>query len=128
MPKQQTIFEATDLVLDTLRDIEEAFPMESSPRKSIFEARRKLQAAQDDYLKQGDRIEITKKFEIRCTECNELQMREEDYYLHLRQKHQYPDEDAATESNNPRTNYEQGIQQLRELTAEYTEALLEENV
>ena len=125
MPKQESIFEATDKVLDVLRDIEDEMH-EVAAKRIVFTARRRLEAAQNDYLKQGDRVEVTKKFKLCCTECNAEQMREEDYYLHLRQKHDYSDEDAATESNNPRANYEQGLQQLRELLAEYTETYLED--
>lgn len=124
MSRTRTIFEATDRVLDTLRNIEEESSLET--RKRIFAARRALQEAQNDYIKQGDRIKVTRKFVIHCTECGDMQMREEDYYLHLRQKHKYPDEDAASESNNPRIGYEQGLQQLKELLAQYTETLLEE--
>jgi len=126
MPKQETIFEATDKVLNVLRDIEDAFPDYSEERKTVFLARRALQKAQNDYLKQGDRVEVTKEFELCCKECNAVQLREEDYYLHLRQKHDYTDEEAAEESNNPRANYEQGLQQLKELLATYTETLLED--
>jgi len=112
------MFEAIDAVVDEMRELE---------GEQIFTLRRRLQEAQNDFLKQGERIPITNKFKINCKECGSEQLAEEHYYLHLRQKHQYADEDAVEESNRPRIEYESGLQDLNNLLREYTEVQLEDN-
>lgn len=122
MNKNQTMFDIVEDVVNELRELE---PDDERPGR-LFTIRRRLQEAQNDYLKQGDRVLITKEFKIECTECNQPQMREEDYYLHLRQKHKYSDEEAASESNEPLRNYEEGIQSLKKGLREFTQVMLEE--
>lgn len=125
MNKHETMFEALEKAVGKLRDIE--FEQNDEDRRMrIFKVRRSLQIAQNEYLKQGDRVLITKKFELRCCECNEKQSTEDEYYLHLRQKHNYPDEDASVQTTNPRHGYDTGLQELRNLLSEYTDTLLEE--
>ena len=124
--KHESLFQATERIVERLRELQECFPDYSESAKGVYKLRRELQEAQNEYLKQGERIPISTKFEIRCCECDQVQLREEDYYLHLRHDHQYPDEDAATESNNPRSNYDSDLAQLRRLIAQYTGALLQD--
>jgi hypothetical protein len=53
-------------------------------------------------------------------------MRDEDYYLHLRKTHNYSDDDASVEANNPRRDYDAGLVELKRLMAVYTETLIED--
>jgi hypothetical protein len=126
MNKHETMFEALESVVEELREIESTERDEEGRPDRIFTIRRRLQKAQDDYIKQGDRVLITKEFGIKCVECNQPELTEDAYYLHLRQQHQYEDEDAASEANNPRHDYDLGISELRKYLAEFTDALLEE--
>lgn len=121
MNKTETLFEVVEGVVEQLRKLE------GSNRK-LYPLRRKLQEAQNDFIKQGERVKITKEFELHCIECGEKQLREEDYYLHLRQQHQYSDEDAASEANEPLRNYELGIQDLKKGLREFTDTLLEDTI
>jgi hypothetical protein len=93
----------------------------------LYVIRRLLEAARNDYIKQGDRIKISKPFEIICKECQAKQLRTEDYYVHLRKQHQYSDEEASTTATEPVRDYETGITHLNDLLTEFTEARLEEN-
>ena len=122
MTKHEDMFQAIEGVVEELRELE----TDDARPGRLFTIRRRLQAAQNEFIKQGDRVLISKQFEIQCIECKQIQINEDNYYLHLRQQHKYTDEDAASETSNPRHNYDLGIFELRKLLTEYTDTLLEE--
>lgn len=113
------MFKAIDEVADELRRLEAYEP-------NLFPLRRKLQSSQNEYLKQGDRIPITKVFVLSCTECDETQVNEEGYYLHLRKQHLMEDQEASMRAHEPRMEFESGLNDLSRLLTEYTETMLEE--
>ncbi len=117
------LLEDIDLIIEQLHTLQ-ACNMNTA---GIYAIRRQLEEARNDYIKQGDRIKISKPFEIICKECQAKQLRTEDYYVHLRKQHNYQDQDASTEATDPLRNYEAGITQLNNLLTEFTEARLEEN-
>lgn len=92
----------------------------------LFRVRRQLEKALHEHYKQGDRIELREKFELRCDRCGAVQAREEDYYIHLRKDHRVKEADAIEQTNAPREAYEKEILELRRLLAKYTEADLED--
>jgi hypothetical protein len=120
------LLEDIDLIIEQLHTLQ-ARSINTWQAKEIYAIRRQLEEARNDYIKQGDRIKISKPFEIICKECQAKQLRTEDYYVHLRKQHNYQDQDASTEATDPLRNYEAGITQLNNLLTEFTEARLEEN-
>ena len=58
MPKNQTLFEATEGIVEELRELE----ADDERPGRIFTVRRRLEQAQNEFLKQGIRIPVTKKF------------------------------------------------------------------
>ena len=117
------VIDDIEKVVDELRDFESN---EENRPDRIFTIRRQLQEVQVDYLKQGERIPVTKVLEIICKICGEKFLREDDLYLHLRIDHEVPDIEAAETTKEDRTNYERGLHHLQTLLTEFTEALLEE--
>ena len=92
----------------------------------LYTLRRKLEYGLFDYIKQGNRIPVVNKFKILCRDCGNTQLREEDYYLHLRKDHNVTDQEAAIEANRPRTEHDEQIQQLSDLLEQFTDFQLEE--
>ena len=93
--------------------------------EKLYTVRRELEEVKGMHLKQGDRI-TPKPLIIRCKECQTTQPREEEYYLHLRKKHAYAEEEASTESNKARAHYNISLDQLTTLLEEFTEVTLDE--
>ena len=114
------IVEGIEDIVDELRELE----ADDERPLRLFTIRRRLKAVQHEYNKQGDRIPVTKKFVIRCCECSEEMLRQDDYYLHLRKEHNCSDEEASKKTIQPLTDYEQGIAKLKELLAEFTQTPL----
>ena len=111
------------LILDLELLIEK---LKREPGEEVFKIRRQIEKCREHYLKQGNAIPVTKKFELQCKDCGSTMLQEDDYYLHLRKSHTYSDEEAAKEATNPRHGHEQSLQQLEALLTEFTDYYLEE--
>ena len=111
------------LILDLELLIEQ---LKREPGDEVFRIRRRIEKCRETYLKQGNAIPITKSLEIKCCFCNEVFLREDDLYLHLRKKEGCSDEDASAKTILSRHGYEQSLQQLDALLTEFTDCYLEE--
>lgn len=117
------IFQQIDLAIKRLLDLETSDLDRSDPARVI---RRDLELIYADYLKQGLRIPVVKPFELFCPKCNFVPLNEEVLYVHLRKKHKMDDSDATKNSTTQRQDYDQDIENLKDLLRKYTEYLLEE--
>lgn len=111
------------LIIDLEAYIEE---LKHQPGNEIFKIRRKLEGIRALYLKRGNAIPVTKKFELHCKDCGSSMLREDDYYLHLRKSHNYSDQDAAIETVNPKREFEINLHTLDSLLTDYTEHYLDD--
>jgi len=101
--------------------------LKREPGDEVFRIRRRIEKCREQHLKQGNAIPILKPLEIKCCECGMIFIREDDLYLHLRKKEGYSDENASTETTNPRLGYESSLQKLEALLTEFTDYYLEES-
>ena len=115
-----SLFNAIDAVIPDLQDLE-------NRDTRILYIRRQLERAQEEFIKQGSRIQITKKLQYECPQCHAIQPDSEVLYLHLRKKHQASDDEANTYVAGLEHEFHKEVNMLKQLLRKYTGSLLSEN-
>lgn len=113
------LFNTIDKVIPDLRELE------NQDARILF-IRRQLETAQEDFIKRGNRLQISRPLQYECPTCHKIQPDSEVLYLHMRKNHNHSDDEANTYVAELEGNYHKEVNLLKQLLRKYTGSLLNE--
>ena len=112
--------------MDELKSVVNDLLRLEKTNSNVYPVRRRVERIYHDWLKTGQLVPISHKYNISCVECEQDMASIMAYYCHLVAVHEYEAAQAEETAAEPEVIYQREVKELQELLNKYTDVQLEE--